>query len=191
MRWFALGVFLVCSAASAALDIYLFETEYDPRWVDGARFDARLTAYTLTFAVVMGAAVCAGALLLQAARPMRLFAPRGGRRRIKVLLGAVAGLLAGAMATMAIPLADGAVPDTLVAGGCGLIAGVLTPLVSCRRDRPGHCVGCGYDLRGSRLSGKCPECGMSCKPDYAPAGGRASNARSRSNMRAARSSVSS
>ncbi|MHC4088817.1 MAG: hypothetical protein ACYSVY_00790 [Planctomycetota bacterium] len=28
-----------------------------------------------------------------------------------------------------------------------------------RRSRPGHCQSCGYDLRGSAGSARCPECG--------------------------------
>jgi hypothetical protein len=35
-----------------------------------------------------------------------------------------------------------------------------------RRRAEGRCVNCGYDLRGSVVGGRCPECGM--KPQQAP-----------------------
>jgi hypothetical protein len=34
-----------------------------------------------------------------------------------------------------------------------------------RRARPGYCPSCGYDLTGN-VSGRCPECGVSTRPEH-------------------------
>jgi hypothetical protein len=40
-------------------------------------------------------------------------------------------------------------------------AGLGRFMISRKRQRNGYCIGCGYDLRAA--SGRCPECGASCK----------------------------
>lgn len=41
----------------------------------------------------------------------------------------------------------------------------LTAFALRKRPRPGHCVGCGYNLFGN-VSGICPECGQTIKPEW-------------------------
>lgn len=170
MRWFALGFLLVITGATAALDVHYFRTEFDPGWIDRAWASQQMMIHTLSLALAPWIGAVAGALLLHAARPMRLFADRGRRRSAKLALGAASAIATAGMILLALPLADGRLPDSAVAGVCALLASVAVLFTACRRDRAGDCLGCGYDLRGSRLSGKCPECGRACAPAHAPAG---------------------
>jgi hypothetical protein len=56
-------------------------------------------------------------------------------------------------------LGDRMADGLLVAGSFGLGAWVLLMLM--RRVQPGYCRACGFDVRGSLASGRCPECGRS------------------------------
>ena len=174
MRWFFLGFLLISSGAVAALDFYLARTEYEPIWMDAGWFRTRMLVYLVVFGFIPAIGAGGGAMVLQGARPMRLFTQKKSRRFAKYAIGSFAGLISVICIIILISAADGHVPDALVTAGSGTFAGVLVPLVFCAKERLGQCIGCGYDLRGSRRSGHCPECGRPCGPDYpvaASAGG--------------------
>jgi hypothetical protein len=44
---------------------------------------------------------------------------------------------------------------------CGFIGGAMLLIISPRLKIPSECHQCGYDLRGSYFSRRCPECGAS------------------------------
>lgn len=122
-------------------------------------FAGRMTAELVVMPV---AAVLIGADLVHRVRPCRAFDLRVRRNTGELLVrGFIVGILsvAGIVAAVtAVAALDGAVPEplivTLVPGAIGAAMVVMMP-----RCRPGHCVQCGYDLRGCHGAARCPECG--------------------------------
>lgn len=119
----------------------------------------RFNGAALTLLVIVPAGTAwAGATLFDTWRPRTLLnaAPRALACNILGLLG---GSLAAAGVTGLVWVIDRPLiqASTLVWGPACIT--VLLSWVSSRRLRPGRCVACGYDIRGSLSGGVCPECG--------------------------------
>jgi len=115
-----------------------------------------------------------GLLLADAVRPMVAFTPSSRRTYSLVFHGAIAAAIWIAVLMILPPAVNDMIPDSALLAMSAPIVTFVVLVFSTRRVRLGWCDGCGHDLRGSRLSGACPECGRSCKPDYpgfASAGG--------------------
>jgi hypothetical protein len=101
--------------------------------------------------------------VVQVLSPRRNF-DRRLRLRVRPFIGGVvAGLIGAAFGSFALALVEGETYEFLVLAGSGALGAVM-PLVFMRRVLKGHCIHCGYDLRGqpgpgSAGSGLCPECG--------------------------------
>ena len=96
-------------------------------------------------------------------RPRRLFI--GARRGSGVLVacGVATALFAFTLAALGLAFLDSMVADGVII--CAAFAVATVPaLCVLRRHRPGRCVYCGYDLRGTSLRSACTECGAELMP---------------------------
>ena len=112
-----------------------------------------------------------GLLIVDAARPMAVFASASRPKRSLAIRGAITGAIWVAGLLLLLPAINDMVPDSAALAVSAPIVTALVLLVSTRRVRPGRCVGCGHDLRGTRHLGYCTECGIPIASGYSPAGG--------------------
>jgi hypothetical protein len=132
-------------------------------WLRYQRHD--ILGLAIVMLLIPACAAWAAAELIQCLTPRRFFdpRPRGGVRRF--MLGLIAGVAGVGAGAAGLPLLDRFAPDALPLGGGSALAVAATMLLLSRR-RAGHCVTCGYDLRGTPGpgqpgAGRCPECGTS------------------------------
>jgi hypothetical protein len=113
-------------------------------------------AAPLLAAPVAGAWI--GAEIATWLRPARAMHHRVRRSKRLMAAGLGAGMLSVAGSAAAFPFSDEQVPEFVVTGGLSMIFALLV-LLPFSRKRVGHCVHCGYDLRGGATRATCPECG--------------------------------
>lgn len=76
------------------------------------------------------------------------------------LCGFVAAALAVIISIPLVVLGDNYANDTVLLALASILATGFV-MCFCTTRKPGHCIHCGYDLRCSLNTGRCPECGLS------------------------------
>ncbi len=134
----------------------------NPYILRNAAMDDRPMLRLLVVAATLIAAPLAGAWMgmeiMTRWRPVRAMDHRVRRARWLAVAGVVAGLLSVAGSAAAFPFLPDWLPEAVVTGGASVVFSALALLPFARR-RVGHCIHCGYDLRGGALRATCPECG--------------------------------
>lgn len=131
---------------------WLFEAAYG----ESLGWRIAFVAATLLGAPLAGAWI--GMEIVTRLRPVRAMDHRVRRGGSLAAAGVAAGLLSVAGSALLLPFSDAWVPDAVVTGGLSTVFAALALLPFARR-RVGHCIHCGYDLRGGALRATCPECG--------------------------------
>lgn len=104
--------------------------------------------------------VCALAVTvtLNHRRPRKLFDPDAGHHVAPFFRGFLAAMLAVVISIPIVVFGDNHVGDVVLLGFASMVATGSVVFFATPR-KPGHCIGCGYDLRCSLDTGRCPECG--------------------------------
>ncbi len=121
------------------------------------------THYVLAVVTLCGIpTLCAVAVaaIMHYRRPRRMFQGHTGRPIAPLTCGIAIALLAVTLSVPVVVVADEQVPDAALLAAASLVSTMLVMLLTAKR-RPGLCIRCGYDLRSSLNSGRCPECGLS------------------------------
>lgn len=115
-----------------------------------------MLAASLTLAPVIHAWI--GAELIHRFRPRRLFDTRTRRAVARLLTGAMASCIGLVPTSAALAFMPAGVPDIAATSLCALVVSAAATLMLARQ-RPGACIHCAYDLRGTSTTAVCPECG--------------------------------
>ena len=158
-------ILLLCVIGGAYFGCLPMATSYVVRLEGGSLY----LIYKVSFPENFIASCIVGGIVGLLCSPFAVIALSGRRRG--PALGLVVGLTSLVVVALTLALGLGtAIADGMITlmvlsalsfcGVCALAAS-LVPKVT---TDPGKCQGCGYDLRGSLESGRCPECGRSFDP---------------------------
>ncbi len=122
-------------------------------------FPKLLWRWVLLVVIAPSFSVMAIAIMAHHLRPMRMFQPKAtgtlGPMQFGLILGLIVAVLIPFALVWLVRWVDEAFIPALVTGVVSIPALTLVA----RRCVPGYCVRCGYDIRCSLDSNRCPECG--------------------------------
>lgn len=159
MRFFAAGhctFFAALCVWGLYFDIWPTVSSDGPVW--NLKESLRLP---LVIVAVPTLAALATATLIHRWRPRKLFDPAANRPIAAFVLGATAAAISLVVLPLAIALGklDDLLGDAPLMALCSAWASLIVLLALTCRRRPGLCLACDYDIRGSLAAGRCPECG--------------------------------
>jgi hypothetical protein len=155
--WLSVAAWCVAKALSRWRHVLNYGLENNEAVVVDRAMSAAIAAL-LIFTPVISTWIVAA--LWQCLRPRKLFNPELRRGWDCVVLGGVSGVGAVALTILQISYLGGLAADSILLAVSCMLSTALVLLIFGGRVRPGRCLRCDYDLRGTSSLGRCPECGL-------------------------------